>query len=119
MTTDSFGRVWNLPESELCPTCKQPDNCGDCNHNRLSADQAISLGAHIPKGELEEIYMDGCADEVSGDVESPTGHFYRVGSQVVVTDSQGFSDVTDYDSEVEAEWAFQELDESYRAGGSN
>lgn len=34
--TDIYGREWEYPESELCPSCKQPDNVGDCNHNRLS-----------------------------------------------------------------------------------
>lgn len=33
---DIFGRWWPYPIAELCPTCGQPDSCGDCNHNRLS-----------------------------------------------------------------------------------
>ena len=32
---DQYGRWWPYPINELCPTCKQPDNCGDCNHQRL------------------------------------------------------------------------------------
>lgn len=32
---DRFGRVWWLQQAELCKECGQPDNCGDCNHERL------------------------------------------------------------------------------------
>ena len=32
---DKFGRVWDLPKSELCFMCGQPDSCGDCNHKKL------------------------------------------------------------------------------------
>lgn len=47
MRRDSFGRTWDLPNSELCPGCGQPDNCGDCNHAPLDLDDARSLGAYI------------------------------------------------------------------------
>lgn len=47
-TIDNFGRKWNLPSEELCSTCGQPDNCGDCNHEALSNDEAKALGAEIP-----------------------------------------------------------------------
>jgi hypothetical protein len=40
---DIYGRVWDLPESELCSTCGQPDNCGDCNHERLTDDEVAEL----------------------------------------------------------------------------
>lgn len=63
----------------------------------------------------EEIYGNGFADEVSGDVEAPTGHFYRVHNCVVVTNSNGFSDLTEYPNESEAIGAFEALDESYSA----
>lgn len=43
MVTDSFGNQW--PDSfELCPTCKQPDNCGDCDHTPLPASEVSELG---------------------------------------------------------------------------
>jgi len=45
MTTDKYGRKWNLSKNELCPTCKQPDSCGDCNHEKLTASDAQALGA--------------------------------------------------------------------------
>lgn len=35
-------KLSELPESERCATCGQPDNCGDCNHVHMSdADLAI------------------------------------------------------------------------------
>ncbi len=33
---DKYGRVWSFLKNELCPICGQPDNCGDCNHERLT-----------------------------------------------------------------------------------
>lgn len=51
---DRFGRRWpeldGHPE-ERCPVCGQPDNCGDCNHEPLTDDEARSLGG-VPE------YMD-------------------------------------------------------------
>lgn len=44
MRTDRYGRLWDLPPAELCPTCGQPDNCGDCNHEPMTADEARQLG---------------------------------------------------------------------------
>lgn len=32
--TDLFGRVWPA-EYIVCSFCGQPDDCGDCNHNKL------------------------------------------------------------------------------------
>lgn len=62
---------------------------------------------------LEAFAGNGSADEVSGNVESPTGHFFRVDRWIVVTDSQGFRDVQTYDTESEAEVAFRSMDEEY------
>ena len=45
-TTDRYGRTWNLPSGELCPECGQPDNCGDCTHEPITAEQAAELGAN-------------------------------------------------------------------------
>jgi hypothetical protein len=42
--TDKYGRTWgSLTRKELCPVCGQPDNCGDCNHKKLSAQNVIDL----------------------------------------------------------------------------
>lgn len=65
--------------------------------------------------ELEEIYMDGMADYVSGDVEAPTGHFYLVGCQIVTTDSQGFTGVEDFMSEAKAMEEFNKRNKSYNS----
>ena len=46
MTTreDWYGRTW--PDgTDTCPTCGQPDNCGDCTHTRLHSSEARELGA--------------------------------------------------------------------------
>jgi len=43
-TIDRFGRIWDLPSNELCPTCGQPDSCGDCNHNPLEVREVRKLG---------------------------------------------------------------------------
>lgn len=70
-----------------------------------------------PEGTLEwaeELYMLGCTDEASGDVECPdTGHFYRVERWVVMTDNQGFHYLQEHMSEAEAKFHFEELDQLY------
>lgn len=48
MTTDRFDRIWDLPAEELCDICGQPDNCGDCNHERLSTEDVAALGGKEP-----------------------------------------------------------------------
>ena len=61
---------------------------------------------------LESFYMNGGADETSGDVET-FGHFYRVHRWIVWTDSQGFHDVDTYDTEAEAIACFAKYDVEY------
>ena len=39
VSIDRYGRVWDLPATELCPNCRQPDNCGDCNCDPLTESQ--------------------------------------------------------------------------------
>jgi len=44
MREDLYGRTW--PDgTDTCPTCGQPDNCGDCTHTRLHSSEARELGA--------------------------------------------------------------------------
>jgi hypothetical protein len=62
--------------------------------------------------ELEEIYMNGFADEVTGDVDW-IGHFYRVGSYIVQTDQQGFRSVHTHSTEDEAVRAFKDINIDY------
>lgn len=48
---DMYGVPWhNLPASELCPTCGQPDNCGECNHEPLKWPEVIRLLGGVPIG---------------------------------------------------------------------
>lgn len=63
--------------------------------------------------QLESFYMDGVADEVSGDVDSPTGHFYRVDRWIVRTDDRGFHDVTEYETIEDAKNDFASMDDQY------
>ena len=44
---DRYGREWNLPTNELCPICGQPDNCGDCDHTKLSDEDVETLGGKL------------------------------------------------------------------------
>ncbi len=46
-TTDKYGRIWDLPKEELCPTCGQPDNCGDCSHQPLTVAQVKQLASDV------------------------------------------------------------------------
>lgn len=62
---------------------------------------------------LAELALDGVADEESGDVEAPTGHFYRVGRYVVVTDSRGFSELHDCGTAASAAAYFDGLELDY------
>lgn len=62
---------------------------------------------------LEEIYMNGMADEVSGDVDAPSGHFYRVGRYIVFTDSQGFRNLFSYQTTDLAKQDFEYYDREY------
>lgn len=62
---------------------------------------------------LHAFYMNGSADDQSGDVEAPTGHFYRVHRWIVTTDSQGFEHIEALDTEAEAIEAFTLLDNEY------
>jgi hypothetical protein len=54
MPRDIAGRLWLLPEHELCPVCHQPDNSGDCDHTLLDDESARELGALDPAGPPRE-----------------------------------------------------------------
>lgn len=41
---DKFGRIWDMRPWDLCDECGQPDNCGDCNHNKLTIDEVKEIG---------------------------------------------------------------------------
>jgi len=46
-STDKYGRRWKLPTHELCPECGQPDNTGDCSHERLTDAEVVQLGGKV------------------------------------------------------------------------
>lgn len=52
---------------------------------------------------LEEVWLDGMADESTGNVDSPWGHVFRVHSALVHTDSLGFVTGWRYADEATAE----------------
>lgn len=59
---DKFGRVWKNPSWDLCPVCGQPDNCGDCNHKKLSETDVVELGGVCPDSSadrkaVEEVHV--------------------------------------------------------------
>jgi len=57
MRTDKYGRTWDFPKNELCPTCGQPDSCGDCNHKKLSEKEVkILKGEEIVQTTLFGIF---------------------------------------------------------------
>lgn len=61
----------------------------------------------------EVFYLNGAADEVSGDVDCPTGHFYRLKRWIVFTDNIGTQTLINLGSEEAAKVAFDNLDKEY------
>ncbi|MBA3351734.1 MAG: hypothetical protein H0U23_04800, partial [Blastocatellia bacterium] len=55
----------------------------------------------------EAYYMNGCFDELSGDSEAPTGHFYRIHRFIVTTFSDGSRYLNTLDNEDEATKEFK------------
>lgn len=57
---DVFGNSWPA-EYELCPVCRQPDNCGDCNHEPYTDDEVSELGGTPSKCTCSptKTYIDG------------------------------------------------------------
>lgn len=48
-TLDVYGRIWNNPIWDKCPVCGQPDNCGDCNHEKLGLQDVLELDGYDPE----------------------------------------------------------------------
>ena len=67
------------------------------------------------KDALEVMYTNGSFDEVGGDVEAPTGHYYQIDRWIVVTDIRGNHTIHTHESIEEAEAAFDELEAEYEA----
>lgn len=58
-TNDRYGRFWPV-DTEVCDLCGQPDNTGDCTHDRLAEDEVTELGGNF-----------------SAIIESPSGWSFR------------------------------------------
>lgn len=54
---------------------------------------------------LEAYYMNGVYDDIGGNVDWSTGHYYRIERWIVNTDSQGFKGLETYSSNLAAEAA--------------
>lgn len=65
------------------------------------------------KDALEACYMNGDYDEIGGDAEAPTGHYYQIEHWIVVTNDQGFSTVHTFDTIEKAEEAFELLERDF------
>ena len=63
--------------------------------------------------ELEDTFMNGFADEVTGDADAPGGHVYRVGQYLVTTDSMGFRYGAEYATVMVAEAVFADISAAY------
>lgn len=82
--------------------------------NELERDRVVIGPAARTVLEACEIFWGhGMADEQSGDADAPTGHFYRVGRWIVTTDSQGFQSLEAFETEREAEDAFEVRDVAF------
>lgn len=67
----------------------------------------------------EELYLHGFPDEVTGDVDSPTGHVYRIDRWIVTTDSYGFHEIDEYEVEADAKIAFEGYDYDFERWEGN
>ena len=65
----------------------------------------------------EAYYMNGSYDDIGGDAEAPTGHYYRIHRWIVVTDDHGFQELFTFDNEDEASAAFDKLEKEYLEWG--
>jgi len=65
------------------------------------------------KDALEACYMNGDYDEVGGDAEAPTGHYYQIEHWIVKCDDQGNRTVETYENEIQAEEAFELLERDF------
>ena len=66
MISDKFGNLWPTSYT-LCPECKQPDNCGDCNHAELSADDVRQIGGVPGTGDMTKTDAVAVIQEIAAD----------------------------------------------------
>ena len=92
---------------ELFKAAQDIDRFWRMNHSRIGQHVSQELAA------CECIHAAGGQDAQSGDVDSPTGYFYRVDRWIVVVDTLGFLYLHEYQTEDEASKAFGVLDDKY------
>jgi hypothetical protein len=61
----------------------------------------------------EANYFNGIYDDVSGNVEAPTGFFYIIEHYIVIVNSDGTKELRKYGSVELAERAFNKLEQEY------
>jgi hypothetical protein len=71
MVVDKYGNLWPTA-FVLCSECKQPDNCGDCEHGELLPEHVREIGGVPGYGELTagdaiRIVQEICADYFAAD----------------------------------------------------
>jgi hypothetical protein len=59
------------------------------------------------------LHGHGVADDVTGDVEAPTGHVILADRWIVLTNSQGFTTLEDFDSAETARERFAAYEDAY------
>ena len=62
---------------------------------------------------LEDVQLNGFADEQTGDVDAPDGHIYRVDRWTVRTDTRGFRLAEDHGSAEKARAIFSAYEGAY------
>jgi hypothetical protein len=87
-----------MTEKELLDLART--NLGEANIDNVK-DAVLAFHGH------------GGADATTGEVEAPTGHVIRVDRWIVVTDSEGFSELEEYESADQALVAFADYDDEY------
>lgn len=72
MTTDRYGREWDLPANELCPECGQPDNVGDCDHTPLSDKDAQTLAGENLRDKIRRLQVEMYDERNAPDEDAQT-----------------------------------------------
>lgn len=101
--TDTYGRDWSeLPWEELCDECGQPDNCGDCDHTKLSDEEVAQLKGgpivwSVDRSDLDYFANRPVTDEEADRIAEAIGHSSIPEALQVVVDS--IAGITDEDEE--------------------
>lgn len=78
----------------------------------IASSNEMDASTHLHDAILS-LWMHGVADEASGDVEAPTGHFFRVARWIQTQDERGNGNIRTFSSEAEAKQAFQDKESEF------